>query len=122
MLPIPDKSWVTAEYLQDWNHIISGQAYIVFTLDDGIVFKVVENLIQKEGILRLYSLNPLYEPYDVPVSEIKEIWKFVHYISNDLPEPVLPQDELLKTVASLKSDMDKMKMKVFKPEEDSSKL
>ncbi len=45
MLPIPDGSWVTGEYLQDWMGIISGKAYVVFTLDDGIVFKVVENNI-----------------------------------------------------------------------------
>jgi transcriptional regulator with XRE-family HTH domain len=115
MLPIPDKSWVTAEFLQDWGQIVTGEAYVIFTLDDGIVFKVVENLIGKEGVLRLYSLNPLYEPYDVPVSEIKEVWKFVHYISKELPEPVLPQEELLKTVASLKSDMDKLKLRVFRP-------
>jgi transcriptional regulator with XRE-family HTH domain len=116
MLPIPDKSWVTAEYLQDWNHIISGEAYVIFTLDDGIVFKVVENLLQREGVLRLYSLNPLYEPYEVPVSEIKEVWKFIHYISKELPEPVLPQDELLKTVATLKNDMARIKSRVFESE------
>ena len=115
MLPIPEGAWVTGEYLQDWNDIITGQAYIIFTLDDGIVFKIAENLLKEEGMLRLFSLNPLYEPYDVPVSEIKEVWKFVHYISKELPDPALPQDELLKTVANLKSDMDKLKMTVLKP-------
>ncbi|MBN1952387.1 MAG: helix-turn-helix domain-containing protein [Bacteroidales bacterium] len=115
MLPIPDKSWVTAEYLQDWSQIVSGEAYVVFTLDDGIVFKVAENMIKEEGKVRLYSLNPLYEPYDIQVSEIKEIWKFVHFISKEIPEPMLPQDELLKTVASLKSDMDKMKRQMLRP-------
>ncbi len=115
MLPIPEGAWVTGEYLQDWSNIISGQAYIVFTLDDGIVFKIAENLLKEEGILRLYSLNPLYEPYEVPVSEIKEVWKFAHYISAELPEPILPQEELLKTVANLKNDMDKLKMTVLKP-------
>ncbi len=118
MLPIPEGSWVTGEYVQDWNHVISGQAYIVFTLDNGIVFKVVENLIKAEGILRLYSLNPLYEPYDVPVTEVKEMWKFVHFISKDLPEPILPQEELLKTVASLKNDMLKIKNRVFPAESE----
>ena len=113
MLPIPEGSWVTAEYLQDWSQAISGEAYVVFTLDDGIVFKVVENLLKQEGIFRLYSLNPLYEPYDVPITEIKEMWKFVHFISKELPEPILPQEELLKTVASLKNDMMKIKNKVF---------
>ena len=120
MLPIPEGSWVTGEYVQDWSQVISGQAYIVFTLDDGIVFKVVENLIKDEGIFRLYSLNPLYEPYDVLVTEIKEMWKFVHFISKELPEPILPQEELLKTVANLKNDMLKIKNKVF-PKENRNK-
>lgn len=114
MLPIPEGAWVTGEYMLDWNDIISGQAYVIFTLDEGIVFKIAENLLKEEGILRLFSLNPLYEPYELPVSEIKEVWKFVHYISKELPDPALPQDELLKTVANLKSDMDKLKMTVLK--------
>ena len=109
MLPIPDKSWVTGEYIQDWNNLVSGHAYIIFTLDDGIVFKIVENQIEKKGILTLYSLNPLYEPYEVKVSEIKEIWKFVNYISSELPDPVLPKDELVKTVANLKLDVERLK-------------
>jgi transcriptional regulator with XRE-family HTH domain len=113
MLPIPHGSWVTGEYLQDWHQIISGHAYIIFTIDDGIVFKITENLLEKNGLLRLYSLNPLYEPYDLPVSEIKEVWKFIHYISSELPEPALPQDALLKTVASLKDDMNRVKNHLF---------
>jgi len=113
MLPIPNGSWVTGEFLQDWHHIVSGHAYIIFTIDDGIVFKITENLLEKKGILRLYSLNPLYEPYDLSVSEIKEVWKFIHYISSELPEPALPQDALLKTVASLKDDMFRVKNRLF---------
>ncbi len=113
MLPIPDGSWVTCEYIQDWDSVISGEAYIVFTLDDGIVFKVVENLLKAEGIFRLFSLNPLYEPFEIAGNEIKEVWKFVHYISNELPSPVLPESELLNTVANLKSDMDILKSKVL---------
>jgi len=119
MLPIPEGAWVTGEFVQDWNHIISGDAYIIFTLDDGIVFKVVENFIKKEGNLKLFSLNPLYEPYDLHISEVKEVWRFVHFISNDLPEPVLPQNELLRTVANLKNDMSKIKDEVFKGDEEN---
>ena len=82
MLPIPDKAWVTGEYLLDWKQVKTGEAYIILTLDDGIVFKIVEKNQKKEGILTLYSLNPLYEPFDVALNEIKEIWKFVNFISN----------------------------------------
>jgi len=109
MLPIPDGSWVTGEFVQDWNTLISGQAYIIFTLDDGIVFKIVENLIKTDKKIILYSLNPVYEPYEVPVQEIKEIWKFVHFISSQIPEPSLPENHLLSMVAKLKQDVDRIK-------------
>jgi len=105
MLPIPDKSWVTGEFVQDWNNILNGGAYIILTLDDGIVFKIVENKIKENGRLHLFSLNPIYEPYDVPVNNIREIWKFVHFISSEIPDPVLPQSELVKTVSSLQQEI-----------------
>ena len=112
MLPIPDGSWVTGEFLQDWMDIISSNAYIVFTMNDGIVFKVVENNIRKDGKLVLYSLNPLYEPYEVHINEVKEIWKFVNYISNELPDPVIPEKQLIQTVAGMKRDLEKMKNRI----------
>jgi len=108
MLPIPNGSWITGEYLQNWNNLVSGQAYVVFTLDDGIVFKIVENRLKEEQKLVLYSLNPVYEPYDVLITEIKEIWKFINYISAELPDPVLPEDHLLSMVAKLKKDVDRL--------------
>lgn len=118
MLPIPDGSWVTAEYVQDWHDIISGQAYIVFTIDDGIVFKVVENSIRADGTLILYSLNPVYEPYEVHISGVKEIWKFVNYISSELPDPVLPEKQILKTVAGMKQDLELLKSRLGREIQD----
>jgi transcriptional regulator with XRE-family HTH domain len=112
MLPIPDGSWVTGEFLQDWMNIINGNAYIVFTMNDGIVFKVVENNIRIDGKLVLYSLNPLYEPYEVNISEVKEIWKFVNYISSELPEPIIPEKQLMQTVAVMKHDLERLKSKL----------
>jgi len=112
MLPIPEGSWVTGEFLQDWYNIVTGNAYIIFTLDDGIVFKVVEDKIGESGRLVLYSLNPLYEPYEVHISEVKEIWKFVNYISSELPDPVIPEKQLISTVAGLKHDLQRLKSKL----------
>jgi transcriptional regulator with XRE-family HTH domain len=112
MLPIPDGSWVTGEYLQDWMNIISGNAYIIFTLDDGIVFKVVENNIKTDRKLILYSLNTLYEPYEVHINEVKEIWKFVNYISSELPDPVVPEKQLIQTVAGMKHDLERLKARL----------
>jgi hypothetical protein len=56
------------------------------------------------GKLRLHSLNPLYEPYDIDISEVREVWKFVNYISSEMPRNE-PKDELLKTVQELRKDV-----------------
>lgn len=112
MLPIPDKAWVTGEFLQDWNEVRTGEAYVILTLDDGIVFKIAENLIKEEGKLTLFSLNPMYDPFDVRITDIKEVWKFVHFISQDIPEPVLPENELVRTVAGLKKEVHEIKKRV----------
>jgi transcriptional regulator with XRE-family HTH domain len=109
MFPIPEKAWVTGEYVQDWKQIRTGEACIVLTLDNGIVFKILENRLE-EGRIRLFSLNPMYEPYDVHASEIREIWRFIHFISHEIPEPVIPENQLVRAVADLRRDMDKVKM------------
>jgi transcriptional regulator with XRE-family HTH domain len=114
MLPIPSGSMVTGEYVQNWNLIRDGQPYIILTLSDGLVFKVVQNLLKKEGKIRAYSLNPIYEPYDMDGKEIREVWKFVHYISSELPEPNLPREELTQTVVRLKRDVEMIKREISK--------
>lgn len=105
MLPIPDGSWVTGEFVQDWNKLVNGFAYIIFTLDDGIVFKIVENFIKEKGTLMLYSLNPVYKPYTVEVAEVKEVWRFVNYISSEIPDPMLPEEQLINMVSKLRRDV-----------------
>jgi len=122
MLPIPDGSWVTGEFLQDWMNIITGKAYIVFTLNDGIVFKILENNIRHDGKLVLFSLNPLYEPYEVHINEVKEIWKFVNYISNELPEPVLPEKQIFQSIAVMKNDLERIKAKLGKDISDINEI
>jgi hypothetical protein len=105
MLPIPDGSYVTGEYVLDWNSIRDHQAYIVLTIDDGIVFKVVGDHIKDEGVLTMYSLNSLYEPFSLPVADIKEVWKFVHYISSEMPEANQEKDDLVNTVKQLRREV-----------------
>ncbi|MCK5135503.1 MAG: helix-turn-helix domain-containing protein [Bacteroidales bacterium] len=110
MLPIPEKAWVTGEYVLNWKELKTGEACVVLTMDEGIVFKIVENRMEQDGMLTLYSLNPLYEPYEINVNEIREIWKFVHFISHEIPEPVIPENQLVRTVVSLKQDLDRLKL------------
>ncbi len=101
MLPIPDKAYVTGEYVDDWHYIRDHHPYIILTKEEGVVFKVAENKLKEEGALKLHSLNPLYEPFELHISEIKEVWKFVNYISSEVPEPNTPKEELVETINKL---------------------
>ncbi|HSW68145.1 MAG TPA: helix-turn-helix domain-containing protein [Bacteroidales bacterium] len=112
MLPITAGSWVTGEFVQNWFSIRSGQACIILTIADGLVFKIVENLLEKQGVIRAHSLNTLFEPYNIEGKEIREIWRFIHYISPELPEPNILRSELETTVAQLQKDMEMVKQKL----------
>jgi len=115
MLPIPDKSIVTGEFVQDWHEIKTGKAYIIVTLDDGVVFKMAENRQEEESLLYLHSLNKLYAPYPVFFNQIKEVWKFVHYISNEIPENETEED-IKQSIKKLQKDVYLLKEKILKEE------
>jgi len=112
MLPIPDGSYVTGEFIQNWNNIRNHHAYIIITIEDGVVFKVIENKIMSEYKFTLHSLNSLYDPFDIAISEVKEVWKFVNYISAEMPEANKEKEDLIKTVQSLKKEVREIQMKM----------
>lgn len=112
MLPIPEGSWITGEFIQDWHTIQSGKPYIILTVNDGIVFKIVDNLIQDEGLLRLYSLNSLYKPYDVPIPDIKEVWRFINYINSEIPAAESTGDNLNQKIFELTREVEAIKRQI----------
>ncbi|MBS1570143.1 MAG: S24 family peptidase, partial [Bacteroidetes bacterium] len=114
MPPVGEGSWVTGEYVQNWQTLRDGQPYVIITKEDGIVFKVVYNQLKTTGTLLLCSTNPVYQPYEVPISEVLEIWKFVHFISHELPEPNLTRDELSRSVLDLRKEVGQLRMAMEK--------
>jgi transcriptional regulator with XRE-family HTH domain len=85
MLPLQPGSVVIGEYITDFHSVKNGQACIIVT-SDGVVFKKVFNRIPERQTLLLKSSNIAYEPYEVNITEIREIWGFVAYIAKQLPE------------------------------------
>jgi transcriptional regulator with XRE-family HTH domain len=105
MPPVAPGSWVTGEYVQNWQTLRDGQPYVIVTRDEGIVFKVVYNRLAEKGSLLLCSTNPAYAPYEVVANDILEVWKFTHFISQELPEPNLSRDELARGVQDLRKEV-----------------
>ncbi|MCL7765335.1 LexA family transcriptional regulator [Polaribacter sp. Z014] len=76
MLPMKDGSYVVAEFVEDIKEAKSGLSYIVVTKDDGMTYKRLENFVEEKQSFLLKPDNTTYQSYEVPVSEILELWKF----------------------------------------------
>jgi len=112
MLPVPEGSWITGEFVQDWYSIQSGKPYIILTMNDGVVFKIADNLIQDEGTLRLYSLNSLYKPFDVSIPDIKEVWRFINFISSEIPDVVNSGENLNQRIIELSREVEAIRHQI----------
>ncbi|TDQ18315.1 helix-turn-helix protein [Algoriphagus boseongensis] len=76
MLPILDGAWIVCEYVEDWTAIKDGERYVIVTEQDGVTFKIAYNRIKTEQKLLLCSANPIYPPFEVEASQIREVWKY----------------------------------------------
>jgi transcriptional regulator with XRE-family HTH domain len=112
MPPVADGSYVTGEYLQNWESVKNGQPYIIVTRDEGVVFKIAYNKIEESQCLTLCSTNPLYSPYDVHITDILEIWKFVNYLSENLEVQEDNDKDLTKALQNLQKDIQHMQQKI----------
>ena len=109
MLPIPHRSVVIGEFVQNFYDIKKGKAYIVVTRDEGIVFKIVEDYISEQRSLVLASLNTIFQPYKLPLRELKEAWKFVCYLNTEIPEPETDIKKVLHSVHELRAELQSLK-------------
>lgn len=103
MLPIPEGSDIICSFVQDWQSIKQKMLCVVILKgEQDFVFKQV-TLQQNE--LLLQSLNPKYDPYTVPLSEVLEIWSFYSYHTKEIPEGVTELSELKQIMQQMQKDI-----------------
>jgi SOS-response transcriptional repressor LexA len=112
MLPIPDGAWITGEFVQDWSEIKTGEMYVVLTLNEGLVFKQLKNELAERGCFQLISLNTAYQPYELAATEIREVWKFVHYISREVTESQLTDSQISLQLKILTEEISQLKQRI----------
>lgn len=71
------------------NHLISGGIYVVVTMSQGIHIKFVD--WHDAGIL-LTPANAKYQPYTLPLSEIRELWNINTRITRRIVRPTVYRD------------------------------
>lgn len=108
MYPIPENCLVIGNYIEDWTSLKNETPCIVITRQDGIVFKLVTSQIQKNRTMLLRSLNEMYEPYEVDVADVLEVWRFVNYLSDTIPSAEIPAKDIARTLHEIKTDLKKL--------------
>ena len=105
MPPVADGSYVVAEFIEDWTAIPNDTPCIVVTKDYGIVFKILENNLKKNKAFLLSSTNAFYEPYEVSINEVLEIWRFRCYISMDLPSLAFGEGQISDSLLAIQKSL-----------------
>ncbi|MFA7686558.1 MAG: helix-turn-helix domain-containing protein [Moheibacter sp.] len=104
MLPIPEGSDVTGEYVENWQHLKDQTPCIVVLKNNqDFVFKLVT--FQKDKTFLLESMNPVFGPYTVAPDDVLEIWKFHSFTSKEIPEPVSDMGMVLQELRALKEEL-----------------
>jgi len=109
---IKDGAFVVGKYVEQPSELVSAKTYVVITRDEGITYKRIDYDSTGEGWLTLKSDNPRYQPYEVPLSQVLELWEYTCQIDtqeyreneNDLSNMMqVLQQELMQIKAKLVS-------------------
>ncbi|AOM80006.1 XRE family transcriptional regulator [Pedobacter steynii] len=104
MLPIPEGCDVICKFVADWLQVKPRTLCIVVLKgEQDFVFKLVT--IGSEGTVLLESLNKLYAPYTVTVSEVLEIWQFHSYQTQEVPDTQTDLMEIKRMISSLQDQV-----------------
>lgn len=108
MLPLQEGSYVFCEFIESATYIKDGETYVLITKDEGLVYKRIFG--QPNGNLLLKSDNPVYEPYEVELSTVLEIWKADGVLSFNLPQANhLEISRLSDILAEMKAEISRLK-------------
>jgi len=71
---VHEGDFVVGKFVEELEQVKDGKCYVVLSRNDGLVYKRVYK--EKKEFLSLHSDNKLYNPYDLHLSEVLEIWEF----------------------------------------------
>ena len=67
--------------------------------------------VKENETLRLVSDNKVYDPYEVDINDINEIWEAKAYICTDFPKADISLEKLSSMVVNLQQELQSIKKK-----------
>ena len=112
MMPTPSGSIIVGEKIEGPAEIKNGQAYIVVSRNEGIVYKRVEKNNRTKNKLTLVSDNPQFQPYQVSAEDVVELWQAQMVISKISQQQRWDMNSLASMVNNLQSQVSNLKKKM----------
>lgn len=112
MLPTPSGSIIVGEKADDIELVKSNAACIVVTRNEGIVYKRIIKSNKTKHKVTLASDNPSFNPYQVDVQDIIEIWQAQMVISKVAHQQRWDVNSLANLVNNLQDQVSSLKKKM----------
>ncbi|MFT3681492.1 MAG: LexA family transcriptional regulator [Ferruginibacter sp.] len=113
MMPTPSGSIIVGEKVEGSSeNVKSNQAYIVVSRNEGIVYKRVVKSNKAKNKFTLVSDNPQYQPYQVNVEDVIELWQAQMVISKVSMQQRWDMDSLASMVSNLQNQVSSLKKKM----------
>lgn len=113
MLPTPSGSIIVGEKVENsLDSIKNDSAYIVVSKNEGIVYKRIVKNNKLKGKVQLVSDNPSYQPYNVNLEDIIEIWSAQVVIGKVAAQQRWDVNSLASLVNNLQDQVSSMKKKM----------
>jgi len=111
MPPHDDKSFIIGKYVENLGEIKKNKTYILITRSEGMTYKRLNS--KNEDSLTVEPDNVIYNPYEVKLSDIIEIWEYVAHIGRNDAKLMNEGGEPLEAVVrKLQKDMAEIRTKI----------
>ena len=89
MPPHNDLTYIVGKYVENLGDIKKNKTYIIITLSEGMTYKRLTD--KKDDAVSVAPDNIIYNPYEIKLSDILEIWEYVAHIGRDDSKMEVPE-------------------------------
>ncbi|MEY4702508.1 MAG: hypothetical protein RIR96_405 [Bacteroidota bacterium] len=112
MLPTPSGSIIVGEKIDSMDDVKNGQAYIVVSKNEGIVYKRIQKNAKVKNKITLESDNPNFQPYQINTEDVVELWLAQVVIGKVASQQRWDVNSLANLVTNLQDQVSNLKKKM----------
>jgi transcriptional regulator with XRE-family HTH domain len=112
MLPTPSGSVIVGEKVDNVDEVKTNNTYIVVSRQEGIVYKRIMKNNRAKNKWTLVSDNPAYQPYNVDVTDIMEVWQAQMVITKANTQQRWDVNQLAGLVSNLQQQVSTLKKRM----------